>query len=104
MELSKARTTVSEEEIERIFDSLKPVPPQFLIGEWDGGSIDTGHPGHKALVAMRWAGKAFRSMDDAVPIVVLDQNGKRVCDESSGHASVSINHTTTWMLFLTSSN
>lgn len=63
--------------------------PSFLIGEWDGGSLDTGHPGHKALAQMRWAGKSFRSVDDADPILVWDDEGKRVWDEEWGHSSVS---------------
>lgn len=80
---------MSEAEVERIYNTLQPVKPSFLIGEWDGGSLDTGHPGHQALVALRWAGKNFRSPDDADPIMVWDDKGKRRCSEEWGHSSVS---------------
>ncbi|PGH13475.1 hypothetical protein AJ79_03605 [Helicocarpus griseus UAMH5409] len=88
VELTKCNTPVTEAQIERIFNELKPVRPSFLIGEWDGGGLDTGHPGHKTLVAMKWAGKSFRSVDDADPIVVLDETGRRVCSEKWGHSSL----------------
>lgn len=80
---------MSEAEVERIFNALKPIKTSFLIGEWNGGSLDTGHPGHKSLTAMRWAGKNFRSDDDADPIMVLDDAGERVYSKDWGHSSVS---------------
>lgn len=81
---------VDEREVEIIFNQLKPVSPSFLVGEWDGGDIDTGHIGHKRLAEMRWAGKAFRSMDDGDPIIVHDNDGNRVWDKAWGHSSVSV--------------
>lgn len=88
--LSKKEGPVSSAEVERIFNALQPVKPSFLIGEWDGGSLDTGHPGHKALATLRWAGKTFRSLDDADPMVVWDDEGRRVWKEDWGHSSVSL--------------
>lgn len=87
--MTKVTHLVPEKEVEAIFDQLKPVPPSFLIGEWDGGDIDTGHIGHKLLQDMRWAGKAFRSVDDGDPIVIYDNQGQRVWNEDWGHCSVS---------------
>lgn len=68
---------------------LQPIKPSFLIGDWDCGCLDTGHPGYKTLTEMRWAGKSFRAVDDADPIVVLDEADRRVVNEDWGHASVS---------------
>lgn len=87
--LSQQGGPVSESSVERIYNALQPVKPSFLIGDWEGGSLDTGHPGHKTLTAMRWAGKNFRSVDDADPVVVLDEAGRRVWMEEWGHSSVS---------------
>ncbi|EOD46361.1 putative transcription factor cmr1 protein [Neofusicoccum parvum UCRNP2] len=87
-EMSKAHGQVTEADVEAVFDQLKPVKPDFLLGEWAGGSLDTGHPGHKNLVSMRWAGKAMRSVNDVDPIIVLDDEGKRTVKEEYGHASL----------------
>lgn len=81
---------MSEAEVEKIFNALKPIKSSLLIGEWNGGSFDTGHPGQKSLKGIRWAGKDFRSDDDVDPIMVLDEAGKRVYNEEWGHASVSL--------------
>lgn len=81
-------SVTSEDIVERLFNRLKPIQPAFLIGAWNGGSIDTGHPGHKHLQKMRWAGKTFRSINDADPIVTFDDHGHRVWKEEYGHASV----------------
>jgi hypothetical protein len=81
-------TQIPESSVEPIFNALQPIKPSFMLGSWSGGSIDTGHPGHKTLLAMRWAGKEFRSVDDADPIVVFDEKGERVFLEDWGHSSV----------------
>ena len=60
-----------------------------MIGEWNGGSFDTGHVVHKLLKEMKWAGKSFRSVDDGDPIVVFDDKKNRVWNEDWGHNSVS---------------
>ncbi|KAJ7643874.1 GXWXG protein-domain-containing protein [Roridomyces roridus] len=83
---SGGKTT--EEAATAIFDQLKPVPPSFLIGEWVGADFDTGHPATQALVALKWAGKLFRSEEDVDPIIVYDEEGKRVWLESYGHARI----------------
>lgn len=75
--------------MEKIFNGLKPVPPTFLLGEWDAGELETGHAGSKALRELRWAGKNFRSVDDGDPVMVVDEAGRRVKGEEWGGASVS---------------
>ncbi|KAF5856717.1 hypothetical protein ETB97_007000 [Aspergillus alliaceus] len=86
--LTRSSSPITEAEVEAVFNQLKPIQPEDLIGEWDGGSLDTGHPSHQKLQAMRWAGKVFRSVDDADPIVVHDENGHRVLMSDFGHSSV----------------
>lgn len=81
--------SVTEAEVEKLYDALKPLPsPEFLIGSWGGGGFDTGHPGYAGLAEARWAGKDFRSVDDVDPIMVLDEKENRVWNEEWGHASV----------------
>ncbi|KAI9925908.1 hypothetical protein ASPWEDRAFT_586207 [Aspergillus wentii DTO 134E9] len=86
--LFEATSPVQPSAVEELFNQLQPIKPSFLIGEWDGNSLDTGHPGLKLLQAMRWAGKTFRSVDDADPIVTLDDAGNRIWKEEYGNAVV----------------
>lgn len=76
-------------EVEEIYNALPPIPtPTFMVGSWKGGSLDTGHPGHKMAGETRWAGKEFRSVDDVDPIYNYNDNGDRVFDSEQGHASL----------------
>lgn len=92
---------LSEAEVEKIFNALKPIKPSFLIGEWDGGGLDTGHPAYGKLKESRWAGKNFVSEDDGDPVMVLDDAGKRVFNEDWGHSSVSLSNALFYLLLLT---
>ena len=51
--------------------------------------MDTGHPAHQRLTEVSWAGKDFHSVDDVDPVIVFDDNGKRVVSEAFGKARVS---------------
>lgn len=76
--------------MEKVYDALKPLPSrEFLLGSWNGGGFDTGHPGYAGLAEARWAGKDFRGVDDVDPIMVYDDKKNRVYNEEWGHASVS---------------
>ena len=76
-------------EVEEIYNALPPIStPTFMVGSWKGGSLDTGHPGHKMAGETRWAGKDFRSVDDVDPIINYNDNGDRVFDADWGHASL----------------
>ncbi|KAB8202249.1 hypothetical protein BDV34DRAFT_237097 [Aspergillus parasiticus] len=88
IKLTKATDLVPESTVEDVYNQLKPVPPSFLIGKWNGGDIDTGHIGHKLLKEMKWAGKDFRSVDDGDPIMVHDAEGNRIWKEDWGHCSL----------------
>ena len=59
-----------------------------MIGEWEGGSFDTGHPTHDQLKTNNWAGKNFRTVDDVEPIVLYDAKGARVWSKDYGNAQV----------------
>ncbi|KAL8682011.1 MAG: hypothetical protein Q9186_001887 [Xanthomendoza sp. 1 TL-2023] len=81
--------SLSESDAEKIFNSLQPLPSrEFLIGSWNGGAFQTGHPGCKMMLETRFAGKDFRGIDDVDPIMEFDEKDKRVWNEEWGHASL----------------
>ncbi|CAG8909117.1 unnamed protein product [Penicillium egyptiacum] len=73
--------------IDTVFDGLKPLQPDDLIGEWNGYILATGHPFEEKLDTLNWFGNTFYSTDDVVPLVVA-QNGERVPFEDWGRASL----------------
>lgn len=77
---------VAADEVMAFFDSLDAVAPAEMIGDWDGQVILTGHPGERHLDKLRWAGKAFRGLDDVDPMVCLDDSGDRQPSEVMGGA------------------
>ncbi|KAF4536914.1 Transcription factor [Lasiodiplodia theobromae] len=58
------------------------------MGEWNGGSFETGHPSDPWLKEIRWVGKIFKSVDDIYPIIALDDDGKKVWLEKWGGAQL----------------
>src|SRR3712207_9049495 len=70
------------------FDDAPPVTCEEMLGEWDGAIVATGHPGEGQLGALRWAGKAFRGVDDVDPIVVHGDDGARQASEVMGAATL----------------
>jgi len=85
--LTKQSGKLDPSAVENAYNALPAISsPESILGEWKGGSFDTGHPGHKSLVEMKWAGKTFHDVDNVDPIMVYDDEGKRVWSESYGHA------------------
>ncbi|KAJ9491866.1 hypothetical protein VN97_g1372 [Penicillium thymicola] len=75
---------LNEADIEAVYNKLPALPIDFRE-EWMGETFDTGHPGHTQLLSMNRLGKAFHFTESVDPIVV-SKDGKRVCDETRGHA------------------
>lgn len=97
--------SVSEHEVGKFFDRLMPIKPSFLIGEWDVGGFNTEHPCYKTvagktLAGIQWVGTNIRTENDADPIMVLDDAGKRVFREDWGHSSVGILLPSPFLFFL----
>lgn len=88
-DLTERNGPVEAAEIAAVFDQLKPISPEFLIGKWKGFSFDTGHPAYQILNTLKWAGKDYRSVDDVDPIMIYDDSGKRTWYSEYGHARVS---------------
>ncbi|GAB7356851.1 hypothetical protein MBLNU459_g7723t1 [Dothideomycetes sp. NU459] len=75
--ITQTKDKVPESEVEKLYNALDPVTPEEVLGSWQGGSIDTGHPGHGRMLAMNWAGKDFHSINDVHPIMTYDENKQR---------------------------
>lgn len=86
--LTKRPGSLSQSHIDSIFQGLKPVHPDQLIGEWDGFVLSTCHPFEKELEELNWFGNTFYSIEDVAPLMVA-KNGIRVRFEDWGSASVS---------------
>jgi hypothetical protein len=59
-----------------LFDRLKPVAPEEMLGPWHGESVPTGHPLDGLLEAWHWHGKRFDSLEDVHPLVFQAAGGQ----------------------------
>ena len=80
---------MDEATIIELFDKLQPVAPDFLIGEWKGGIIDTDFPLPALYGEGKWAGKSFKSTNEVYPMVLYDEQKKRYWASEYGLARVS---------------
>ncbi|KAK6211516.1 hypothetical protein QIS74_10780 [Colletotrichum tabaci] len=71
-ELTKAGR-IEEAAVIAVFDQLKAIPPEFMLGKWDGFPIDTSHTATEQ--PFKWAGKDFRSLDDVDPVREIKYRG-----------------------------
>ncbi|KAJ5323115.1 hypothetical protein N7452_011404 [Penicillium brevicompactum] len=83
----EANQKVNPETIEDLFRQLPSVKPDQLLGEWNGGYFDTGHPVATQLEEIKWVGKSFKTLEDVDPVIV-ERDGKRVSWGQWGFASV----------------
>ena len=90
MSLTRKEGHIYEADLTVAYNKLKPVPLETILGEWTGGDFENAHPGHKASLDLRWAGKNFHSEDEVDPIIVYDDSGKRVWNQDYGHAVVGL--------------
>lgn len=96
--MAEGSKVFKESAVAVVYDELKPIEAEFLLGDWTGGDLDTGHAAHKALADMRWAGKCFHSVDNVDPVMVYDEQNNRVWNETYGHAVVSACSTGPYLL------
>lgn len=61
------------------FDALAPVSVDFMLGDWTGAEVPTGHPMDGLLSASRWHGKRFTDADTVYPLVHTTARGRRYC-------------------------
>lgn len=77
---------IAIQELSNWFTALAPTDSAFMLGQWNGGVFNTGHPGEAQLTQLRWVGKNFDSAEDVSPIVCQDAQGKRVVSDVLGAA------------------
>jgi hypothetical protein len=68
----------SQAEALALFDSLEPVPVEFMIGTWRGDEIATGHPLDGTLAATGWYGKQFVDADTVHPLLFYTADRRAV--------------------------
>ncbi|KAK5988581.1 hypothetical protein PT974_10065 [Cladobotryum mycophilum] len=84
----KNKTRVSQQQVEAVFDGLQAVDPDFMLGRWASGYLNTGHHINDKMDTMKWAGKAFNSVDDVDPVLSYNECGERVPDAKYGKATL----------------
>ena len=62
----------------QFFDTLAPVAPSEMLGEWRGTGIPTGSPFDGLLENVGWHGKRFDSVNDGHPLVFAVGRQRRV--------------------------
>jgi Domain of unknown function (DUF4334)/GXWXG protein len=75
--------------LEEFWATLEPVTVEFMIGEWKGGDLVTGHRGDRFL-GDRWFGTTFSSALDVDPIVCLDDDGNKYSDTELMNGAASL--------------
>jgi hypothetical protein len=76
-------------EIEEFWSILETVDIDFMLGEWRGGDLPTGHRG-EGFLGDQWFGTTFVSAFDVKPIVCVDEDGNKYSDKElmNGEASL----------------
>jgi hypothetical protein len=77
------------DELEDFWSTLEPVTIDFMIGEWRGGDLVTGHRGDRFL-GDRWWGTTFRTAFDVDPIVYRDDGGATRADTKLMNGAASL--------------
>lgn len=87
-ELVESATKVPLEALYDLFDSLDPLEPSFMLGDWEGGVFQTGHQGEQQLGAIKWVGKSFSDENDVDPIISRAADGGREVNPILGKATL----------------
>ena len=61
-----------------IYDQLEPVSLDFMLGQWKGFEITTGHPMEGLLEASGWYGKIFLDRENVHPLLMYSLSKKRL--------------------------
>jgi len=75
--LLKERKATANDAIS-IFSGLEPVTIGFMLGQWKGFEIITGHPIDGLLEPSGWYGKLFENPENAHPLLIHTLNKKRL--------------------------
>jgi hypothetical protein len=70
------------------YDSLEPIPIEFMLGDWDGGVLATGHEGELQMSLVHWVGKTFHSRNDVDPMITQEPGKERFANPILGKATL----------------
>lgn len=70
-----ASRNLNTSEAYALFDSLAPVPLEFMLGSWRGEDFPTQHKLDGFLEAYHWYGKSFESTEHVHPLVFSRASG-----------------------------
>ncbi len=70
------------------YDTLPPIDTEFMLGDWDGGVLATGHDGERQMTLVRWVGKTFHERNNVDPMIVSNAEGQREASPMLGQASL----------------
>jgi len=82
---------IKHDELLAFYDSLGPVRVDEVISKWEGHDINLGHECSDAMDQIRWWGKWYISADEAIPLVVFNEEGNQLSSNRSlmrGEASL----------------
>ncbi|KAF4956405.1 hypothetical protein FSARC_11608 [Fusarium sarcochroum] len=74
--LKESPSRLDPSTLESFLDQLPPISLPKLLGSWNGGFFDTGHPNGDYMEEISWVGKEFVSVDHVDPVIVSPE-GKR---------------------------
>ncbi|WP_320781102.1 DUF4334 domain-containing protein [Streptomyces sp. CRN 30] len=86
-------SAVSAEELDAVWAVLPTVRVEEILGEWQGGEFDTGHPLNGTLQKAGWYGKTFAAVHDAQPLMMRGADGELYSDTEMGKGEASL-----WMV------
>jgi hypothetical protein len=83
-----AESELSPASLLEYYDTLAPIDTAFMLGDWDGGVLATGHDGERQMTLIRWVGKTFHGENDVDPIVACNAEGTREASPILGQATL----------------
>ena len=83
-----ATDTLTPATLFEYYDGLETIPIEFMLGDWDGGVLATGHEGERQMSLVHWVGKTFHSRDDVDPMISLEPGKDRRANPIMGKATL----------------
>jgi hypothetical protein len=88
-ELRQRASPIRYDVLDEFWSTLAPVSVEFMIGEWKGGDLPTGHRGD-GFLGDRWFGTTFTSATDVQPIICVDADGNKYEDTTLMNGGASL--------------
>jgi hypothetical protein len=83
-----AESQLSPAELLEYYDTLAAIETEFMLGDWDGGVLATGHDVERQMTSVRWVGKTFHERNNVDPMIVSNAEGRREASPMLGQATL----------------